>query len=114
MSGSNPIETTIDATRKILAAIKEDASVTLEIPSNLNQGNLSKFTAECEAAAQAPKLVIDASDVDEIDDAGLQALREAVKALGKRENPVSFDPPPSDVFLERAAELGIAEDLGLD
>lgn len=113
MSGSDPIETTIDATRRILAEIKEDASITLEIPANLTQGNLPSFAPECEIASEAPKLVIDASNVATIDDTGMKTILQVITNVSERKVPVSFDPPPSDAFLDCAARLGIEAELQL-
>lgn len=115
MSRSDSIDSTIDATRKILSQIKEATSVTIELPGSLTRKDLKMLESVWQSANKASaKLVIDASEVVTIDEdsmAEVQRLISEVKASGAS---ITFDPPPSDAFTEHATKLGMTRALGID
>lgn len=115
MADDDSIQSTIDATRSLLSEIQESQQTLLDLPADLTVPEVSRVKKEWQMLiAESDHIVIDASNVEQIDTAGMQLLLAYIKECQPSGGQVTFEPPPSEIFLAVANTLGVSKVLNLD
>lgn len=115
MADDDSIQSTIDATRSLLSEIKESEQTLLDLPPDLTVPEVSRIKKEWEMlVAESEHIVVDASNVEQIDTAGMQLLLAYIRECQPSGGKVSFEPPPSETFLAVATTLGVNKELNID
>ncbi len=115
MADDDDIQSTIDATRSLLSEISEDQQTLLDLPADLTVPEVGRVKKEWEMlVAESEHIVVDASNVEQIDTAGIQLLLAYIKECQPSGGRISFDPPPSETFLAVAETLGANKLLDLE
>lgn len=98
-----------------MSEIQQQEQALLDLPAILTIREVSRFRNEWQMLVRKHKaLLIDASEVQEIDTAGFQLLLSYLKECDVNASDISFDPPASEVFLSTAGLLGMNLSLGIE
>lgn len=90
----------------------DDDWKTLQLPEVLTIQEVALITREWQSHAFADSS-LDASQVRNIDTAGIQLTIALVRELAERGHRILWQPEPSAVFIEATETLGLQQTLGL-
>lgn len=88
-------------------------SFKLSLGKVLNIERVNDFYSQNAISMQCQNLIIDASEIEQIDTAGLQLVLYYVIELKKRKATITWDPSPSDPLVEKARRAGFVEALDI-
>lgn len=110
----DPTLSTIDATKAIMSDLQSPDNDLLELPTAMQGAGLALIeSAWAGISSSGGSLDIDASEVEDIDDAGMALLVKIVGVVRNNDRRVIWEPPPSDALLEAAAAAKVEDALGL-